>query len=96
MVYKVIMGVTPPSKTKPGYYDKMMEAIAKLAVDDRHSSVKIEFSDEAEIGRACSKIYQNNRHHPAWRYTVITDKEAKAIYVMKVSEPKVNGNGRKV
>lgn len=95
MPYKIVNGVTPPERkiVRPSYYDNMMDAIAKLEVDDKHSCVRVEFSEVSEISKACARIYGDNKRHPAWRYTVIADKEAKAIYVMKVSEQKVNGNG---
>lgn len=94
MVYKIINGVEPPRRKKePGYYDKMLTALEKLEVDDRISAVKIEFSEIKEIPRALSKIYGANKHHVGWRYTAITNKEEKAIYVMKVST-NGNGNGR--
>lgn len=96
MVYKIVNGVTPPPQLKKGsMYDKMMAALEKLEVDDKRSCIRVEFSDAREMSPAMSRIYADNKHHPAWRYTIIVDKEDKAIYVMKVSEPKVNGNGHR-
>lgn len=95
MGYKIFKGVEPPAGRKlPSRYDKLMEAIAQLEVNDP-VAVKIVFDDEKDIMRACSKIYGDNKHHPAWRYTCTVAKEENAIYVMKVGERILNGNGHR-
>lgn len=89
MVYKIMSGVEPPYRKRArGCWNKMMDALSRLEVNDK-SAVKITFESESELKSALQRIYADNKKHLDWRYTVQSDLKTNSIYVLKVAEQPV-------